>query len=361
MLSNLSVGFHEDIPFDSLPIPFFCVSSDLVSAKANYHTKGSLPKAVRSTISIPGVFAPVRTNNRILVDGGTRNNFPVDIAKAMGADIIIGVEVAKRGTTYSQVNSVVDIVNCMITMLGDDARSNKSFEPDMLIKPETGDMNMLSFNSEAIAEMIDYGYKAAQERADDFHKIKEQLGNSTRNDTIRRKKAINLYNQNVMVSGIMVNGIDKDEQKIFRKVLDLRGHREISQKEIEDAMCRVMALGAFEKVNYSLVWNGNDDTFTLVFCWSLKRQSTKRITAKQKLYNSLFKNKCSGAGLSCFVFVCYCEEKLPANFPPEAFLEENLQVAFLRNSTQKRSSLLHFRKSCVIMNHHKKRNGGKQT
>ena len=115
MLSNLSVGFHDDISFDKLPIPFVCVSSDLVSAKANYHTSGSLPMAIRSTISIPGVFTPVRMDSKVLVDGGTRNNFPVDIAKAMGADIIIGVEVAKRGTTYSEVNSVVDIVNCMIT------------------------------------------------------------------------------------------------------------------------------------------------------------------------------------------------------------------------------------------------------
>lgn len=264
MLSNLSVGYHGNMPFDSLPVPFFCVSSDLVSAKANYHTKGSLLTAIRSTISIPGVFAPVRTNNRVLVDGGTRNNFPVDIAKAMGADIIIGMEVAKRGTTYSQVNSVVDIVNCMITMLGDDARSNKSFEPDMLIKPETGDINMLSFNSEAISDMIEYGYRAAQERAGDFGRIKEMLGNYTVSDTVQRRKAINLYKRNVMVSGIMVNGIGKDEQMVFRKILDLKGYRELSQKEIDDAICRVMASGSFEKVNYSLLKDDGEDSFTLV-------------------------------------------------------------------------------------------------
>lgn len=264
MLSNLSVGYHDNIAFDSLPIPFFCVSSDLVSAKANYHTKGSLLKAIRSTISIPGVFSPVRTGSRILVDGGTRNNFPVDIAKAMGADIIIGMEVAKRGTTYSDVNSVVDIVNCMITMLGDDARSNKSFMPDMLIKPETGDMNMLSFNSQAISDMIGYGYKAAQERADDFRIIKEKLGNPSRRYSGSERKAINLYNENVRVSGIMVNGIDKSEQKIFRKILALNGHRELTQKEIEDAMCRVMASGSFEKVNYSLLKDEGEETYTLV-------------------------------------------------------------------------------------------------
>lgn len=263
MLSDLSVGFHENIEFSELPVPFFCVSSDLVSAKANYHTKGSLPKAIRSTISIPGVFAPVRTNGRILVDGGTRNNFPVDIAKAMGADIIIGVEVAKRGTTYSEVNNVVDIVNCMITMLGDDARSNKSFVPDMLIKPKTGNMNMLSFNSSAISEMIDYGYAAAKEREDDFLKIKQQLGDFSR-PAAREKKAINLYDNDVFVSDIKINSTDENEQKIISRILNLKGYREMSWKDIEDGRSRLMASGAFEKVNYSLIRDANGDSFTLV-------------------------------------------------------------------------------------------------
>lgn len=263
MLSDLSVGFHEEMDFKDLPVPFFCVSSDLVSAKANYHTKGSILKAIRSTISIPGVFAPVRANGRILVDGGTRNNFPVDIAKAMGADIIIGVEVAKRGTTYSKVNNVVDIVNCMITMLGDDARSNKSFVPDMLIKPETGNMNMLSFNSDAISEMIAYGYAAAKEREADFLKIKQQLGDFSR-PAAREKKALNLYNNNVFVSDIKVNGIDENEQKMIGRILDLDGNREMSRKDIEDGMCRLMASGAFEKVNYSLLNDADGNSFTLI-------------------------------------------------------------------------------------------------
>ncbi len=266
MLSNLTVGFHDDINFKDLPIPFYCVSSDLVSAKAYYHTGGSITKALRSTMSIPGVFTPVRYKSRILVDGGTRNNFPVDIAKAAGADIIIGVEVAKRSTTYSEVNTVVDVVNCMITMLGDDARSNKQAQPDYLIKPETGGKNMLSFDSESIAEMIDYGYKAAVERKDDFLEIKRQLGDSLTLDGARpTKKAVNLYANNVNVTGIMVNGIDRDEQKMFRKILDLRGYQELSVDDINDAMNRIMASGSFETVNYSLLKNDGEDSYTLSF------------------------------------------------------------------------------------------------
>ncbi|MCQ2073852.1 MAG: patatin-like phospholipase family protein [Bacteroidaceae bacterium] len=265
MLSNLTVGFHDDMQFKDLPIPFYCVSSDLVSAKAKYHTGGSVTKAIRSTISIPGVFTPVRYDSRILVDGGTRNNFPVDIARAAGADIVIGIEVAKRGITYSEVNNVVDVVNCMITMLGDDARSNEQAQPDVFIKPDTGGKSMLSFNSETIAEMIDYGYNAAVARKEDFDKIKAQFPDTVMYSCRTGKKAMNLYTQNVRVSGIMVNGIDRDEQSMFRKILDLKGHQELSADDIKDAMSRIMASGSFETVNYSLLKDEGENTYRLVF------------------------------------------------------------------------------------------------
>lgn len=265
MLSNLTVGYHGDIMFDELPIPFFCVSSDLVSAKANYHTHGSLTKALRATMSIPGVFAPVRMGSMILIDGGTRNNFPVDIARAMGADIIIGAEAAKRGTTYSDVNSALDILSCMITMLGDDARSNKVAQPDMFLKPETGNLKTLSFNPEAISELIGYGYESAKAKSGDFAAIKARLGSYELPDSLNHDKALNLFENKVLVSGIMANGIEKSEQTMFRRILALKGHRELDAADIKNAMSRVMATGAYEKVNYSLLWNESSNDYTLEF------------------------------------------------------------------------------------------------
>ena len=91
-ISSLSVGYQDDQPFTGLPRPFFCVASDLVSRKAYNWSSGPLVDALRSTMSIPGLFDPVRYKGMVLIDGGTRNNFPTDIARAMGADIVIGVE-----------------------------------------------------------------------------------------------------------------------------------------------------------------------------------------------------------------------------------------------------------------------------
>ncbi|MFR4038364.1 MAG: patatin-like phospholipase family protein [Butyricimonas faecalis] len=91
LFSDLTIGYHDSLDFKKLPIPFACVASNLVDGKEVIQDYGVLPLAMRASMAIPGAFAPVRQDSMVLVDGGISNNFPVDIAKAMGADIIIGV------------------------------------------------------------------------------------------------------------------------------------------------------------------------------------------------------------------------------------------------------------------------------
>lgn len=93
LFSDLTIGYHDSLDFKKLPIPFACVASNLVDGKEVVQDRGVLPLAMRASMAIPGAFAPVRKNGMVLVDGGISNNFPVDLAKAMGADIIIGVDV----------------------------------------------------------------------------------------------------------------------------------------------------------------------------------------------------------------------------------------------------------------------------
>ena len=75
--------------FDDLPIPFRCVATELNTGQAHVFEDGPLPQALRSTMSIPGVFAPVRAGNDLYSDGAAVDNLPVDVARAMGAQVII--------------------------------------------------------------------------------------------------------------------------------------------------------------------------------------------------------------------------------------------------------------------------------
>ena len=94
LFSNLTIGYHNVPSFSKLPIPFSCVAVDIVSGNEVILDSGSLPMAMRSSMSIPGVFLPVERGNGLLIDGGALNNFPADIVKKMGADILIGVDLS---------------------------------------------------------------------------------------------------------------------------------------------------------------------------------------------------------------------------------------------------------------------------
>ena len=110
MLGAVSVGYQQDIDFTELPIPFCCVATEMVTQKEKRWTSGSFVNALRSTMSIPAYFTPVRIDSMILSDGGTKNNYPADIAKAAGADIIIGVLLTSP-LDYEGVNNVATLLS----------------------------------------------------------------------------------------------------------------------------------------------------------------------------------------------------------------------------------------------------------
>jgi len=119
LFSQLCVGFTDSLDFTrDLPIPFACVATDIVdNSEVDFHS-GWLPKAMRASMAIPAAFSPVRMGKRVLVDGGLKNNYPADIAREMGAEVIIGVtvqgapkEAEDLGGTMSILSQIID-VNC---------------------------------------------------------------------------------------------------------------------------------------------------------------------------------------------------------------------------------------------------------
>ena len=91
ILDKVALPYSELKSFNDLPIPFACVATDLVSGKPHVFRSGPLALALRSTMSLPGIFTPVRNGDHIYADGGLLNNIPIDVAKEMGADIVIGI------------------------------------------------------------------------------------------------------------------------------------------------------------------------------------------------------------------------------------------------------------------------------
>ena len=164
-------GYTDSIDFLSdLPRKFACVSTDLIADDAVVLTNGSLVKSIRASMSIPGVFTPVRLGDKVLVDGGTKNNFPADVARELGADYVIGIwfdlGMDKR------YRSLMDVLE---RSAGSDiyrrARDNDKY-CDLLIRVPVKGYNSGSFKRSAVDSLIVRGERAAREKLDSIMMLK---------------------------------------------------------------------------------------------------------------------------------------------------------------------------------------------
>jgi NTE family protein len=149
-LRQLTLPFSNSTDFDLLPTPFRAVATDLETGNAVLMDKGDLAIAMRASMSAPGVFAPVELDGRLLVDGGLAENLPVNVARAMHADILIVSDVSFPLQPRAALDSALSITNQMLAILvrKDSDRQRASLTPqDILIQPNLGSTTATDFTS----------------------------------------------------------------------------------------------------------------------------------------------------------------------------------------------------------------------
>ncbi len=170
-------GYTDSINFlTDLPRQFACIATDLVTDKEALLTHGSLVKSIRASMSIPGVFTPVHMNDMVLVDGGTKNNFAADVARQLGADIVIGIRFDLGVGADKDYRTLFDV---MERSVGSDitrrAEENEKY-CDLLIKVPVRGFSSGSFSAGAINTLIERGEKAAREQLDSLVLLKTEIG-----------------------------------------------------------------------------------------------------------------------------------------------------------------------------------------
>ena len=176
LFSTLTEGYQDSVDFSRLPIPFACVSENLVNGSEVVFHEGILATAMRSSMSIPGAFAPISMNGKLLIDGGIINNYPVDVASAMGADYIIGVDVQSPLLKASELKSVKDIFGQIINLQGEKKYRENLRNTDVLIKVDVTGYSAASFTKEAIDTLMVRGERAAMDSWDGLLALKRKLG-----------------------------------------------------------------------------------------------------------------------------------------------------------------------------------------
>ena len=177
LFQQLCVGFTDSLDFSrDLRIPFACVATNIIdNSEVDFHS-GRLPQAMRASMAIPAAFSPVRIGDMVLVDGGLKNNYPADLARQMGAEVIIGVTVQgapkvaeDMGGTMSILSQIID-VNC----------KNKLDEnlaiTDLHLQVDTKGYGSASFSQAAIDTLIRRGEELAMSHWDDIIALKKRIG-----------------------------------------------------------------------------------------------------------------------------------------------------------------------------------------
>lgn len=168
--ANLELYLHELTRnvdsidnFDKLPIPFRAVATNMVSGQEVVFSSGRLYQAMRASMSVPGMFAPVEIEGRILGDGGLVNNLPVDVVRAMGADIVIAVNIGTPLMSRDQLQSLVGYASQMLNILTEqNVRAQLALlkPTDVLISPDLGALTFIDFA--AAPRFVELGEKAAE-------------------------------------------------------------------------------------------------------------------------------------------------------------------------------------------------------
>ena len=146
LMSMLTLNVADISDFDKLPIPFFCVATDVETGKAVILDHGNLAQAVTASGAFPSLFQPVIIDDRVLIDGGVINNYPIEELKAKGMDIIIGVDVQHGLSKREDLNSAPSILLQINNYRTISDMVKKVEETDVYIKPDIKDYTVISFS-----------------------------------------------------------------------------------------------------------------------------------------------------------------------------------------------------------------------
>ena len=162
LFQRLCTEYLDSISFDSLPRPFACIATDIVTNKEVVFHSGHLIQAMRASMAIPGVFTPVRMGDMVLLDGGLRNNYPADIARQMGADIVIGISVQDLMTRSEDINDVGAVMGQLISINSRNKFTDNIKLSDIFIHVDVSGYSAASFTNASIDTLLRRGEEATR-------------------------------------------------------------------------------------------------------------------------------------------------------------------------------------------------------
>ncbi|CDT39208.1 Putative outer membrane lysophospholipase patatin-like [Vibrio coralliirubri] len=238
--------------FDHLAIPYRSVATDIIELEEVVIDHGHLVDAMMASMSVPGALPPYELDGRMLVDGGVTNNMPVDVARAMGADIVIAVDIStnyKGKDDFTNFLAAADQLSNYLVQRSTQEQAETLTDDDVFLRPDVGEMETTEFDKMPSAFLA--GYEAAKQHTDELSKL--SLSNADYQHYIEDKQKARRqlkHGDQTVVDRVVINNNTHYSDKLIENRLNLDSGKVLKTSEIESKVQDLYALDRFELVTY---------------------------------------------------------------------------------------------------------------
>ncbi|MEL6810041.1 MAG: patatin-like phospholipase family protein, partial [Bacteroidota bacterium] len=280
LLSKLMMHVKDVDDFSELPIPFFCVATNVENGAEVILDKGYLPRAVTASGALPSLFAPVTINDTIYVDGGVVNNYPVEELRRRGADIVIGVDVQDDLRDREKLKSALDVMVQINNYRTIKEMVDKKEQTDIYINPEIGDFTVVSFTEGR--QIIKAGEDAAQD-------LFAALENVARGQGDREPVEVNFNSrESIYIKEVGISGNEDYTRSYVLGKLKLKTPSEISYQDFNEGVNNLSATGNYDGIDYKLIEDpDNNEEYSLQF--QLKESDARTLLRLGVHYDDLYR------------------------------------------------------------------------
>ncbi|ASK71347.1 patatin [Shewanella bicestrii] len=241
--------------FDALAIPYRAVATDLETSLPVVIDHGSLVKAMQASATVPGALQPTQIDGKLLVDGGIANNMPVDVVKAMGADIVIAVDIGSPLVTKDKLDStiaVLDQLSNFLTNASTEKQKQLLSEKDVLIRPAIDALSTTDFTIMPLA--LTLGKEAANGQLDKLQGMSVSAEEYAAYVEAKKAKGKQLMADVAHpIQEIVFDNQSKVSLNLLKETLDLKAGQAVTKDELNDALKRIYSLNKFERVDAEFV------------------------------------------------------------------------------------------------------------
>lgn len=256
LFSQLTSHVNDIDDFSKLPIPFFCVATNVETGKEVVLKRGYLPQAISASGALPSIFAPVIIDKEVLVDGGVTNNYPIDRLKELGMDLIIGVDVQDSLRSRKDLTSALSVIVQINNFRTINDMVEKRKKTDIYINPDISGFTVVSFDQGR--SIIEAGEKETLKFKDQLEAIAAQQLK------INRPKMDFFKEESIFLEEVEISGNENYTRAYVLGKLKLRTPDSISYRLLNEGINNLSATGNFQDINYRFV-EGENGAYTIHF------------------------------------------------------------------------------------------------